>query len=185
MFAEVTSDYQEVTVQRQVIYRVADPLRTAALLNFALDAKGRYVSEDPQKLSQRVIDQVQVARNASVEQERAIKKNELNTEIAVENKRRQIKEAQMDADRAVRERRRVIEQEEMTGKISIDERKRQLVELATANTRQEADANAYGIDVMMKAFASSDAKVLQALASIGMQPGQLLYRFHSGLNRRS
>jgi hypothetical protein len=252
MFAEVTSDYQEVTVQGQVIYRVADPLRTAALLNFALDAKGRYVSEDPQKLSQRVIDQVQVAmrtqiqampmrdalassewlvtqvaerlqaapvmtslglevlaisvlaikpkpetaraleaeareellrcadeaiharRNASVEQERAIKENELNTEIAVENKRRQIKEAQMDADRAVRERRRVIEQEEMTGKISIEERKRQLVELATANTRQEADANAYGIDVMMKAFASSDAKVLQALASIGMQPGQLL-----------
>jgi hypothetical protein len=252
MFAEVTSDYQEVTVQGQVIYRVADPLRTAALLNFALDAKGRYVSEDPQKLSQRVIDQVQVAmrtqiqampmrdalassewlvtqvaerlqaapvmtslglevlaisvlaikpkpetaraleaeareellrcadeaiharRNASVEQERAIKENELNTEIAVENKRRQIKEAQMDADRAVRERRRVIEQEEMTGKISIEERKRQLVELATANTRQEADANAYGIDVMMKAFAASDAKVLQALASIGMQPGQLL-----------
>jgi hypothetical protein len=252
MFAEVTSDYQEITVQGQVIYRVADPLRTAALLNFALDAKGRYVSEDPQKLSQRVIDEVQVAmrtqlqavplrdalasserlvvqvaerlqaapvmtslglevlaisvlavkpkpetaraleaeareellrradeaihvrRNASVEQERAIKENELNTEIAVENKRRQIKEAQMDADRAVRERRRVIEQEEMAGKISIEERKRQLVELATANTRQEADASAYGIDVMMKAFASSDAKVLQALASVSMQPGQLL-----------
>lgn len=33
-------------------------------------------------------------RNSSVEQERAIKENELNTEIAVENKKRQIKEAQ-------------------------------------------------------------------------------------------
>jgi hypothetical protein len=252
MFAEVTADYQEITVQGQVIYRVAEPLRTASLLNFALDAKSRYVSDDPQKLAQRVIDQVQVAmraqlqampmkdalasgdrlvvqvsealreapvmtslglevltisvlavkpkpetaraleaeareellqradeaiyarRNASVEQERAIKENELNTEIAVENKKRQIKEAQMDADRAVRERRRIIEQEEMAGKISIEERKRQLVDLATANTRQEADANAYGIDVMMKAFASSDAKVLQALASVGMQPGQLM-----------
>jgi hypothetical protein len=252
IFTEVTSDYQEVTVQGQVIYRVADPLRTATLLNFTLDPKGRYVSEDPEKLSQRVIDQVQVAmraelqsmpmkdalaggeplvakvgeslratpmiaalglevlalsvlaikpkpetaraleaeareallrradeatysrRNAAVEQERAIKENELNTEVAVENKKRQIKEAQMDAERAVRERRRVIEQEEMAGKIGIEERKQQLVELATANTRQEADANAYSVDAMMKAFASSDAKVLQTLASVGMQPGQLM-----------
>ena len=252
IFEEVTADFQDITLQGQVIYRIADPQRTAALLNFALDTKGRYVSEDPEKLSQRVIDQVQVAmrgqlqsmpmkealasgerlvarvsetlraspmiealglevlglsvlaikpkpetaraleaearesllrradeaaysrRNAAVEQERAIKENELNTEIAVENKKRQIKEAQMEADRAVRERRRQIEQEEMTGKISIEDRKRQLVELATANTRQEADANAYGIDAMMKAFAASDAKVLQALASVGMKPGQLM-----------
>ena len=37
-------------------------------------------------------------RNAAIEQERAIKENELSTEIAVENKKRQIKEAQMEAD---------------------------------------------------------------------------------------
>ncbi len=61
IFTEVTSDYQEITVQGQVIYRVADPLRTATLINFTLDSKGRYASEDPEKLSQRVIDQVQVA----------------------------------------------------------------------------------------------------------------------------
>jgi hypothetical protein len=249
---EVTADYQEVTIQGQVVYRVADPKRIAGLLNFALDAKGRYASEDPQKLSPRLIDQVRVAmrgriqamplkdaltsgdrlvaevtallhaaptlaalgvevlglsilaikpkpetaraleaearedllrradeatyarRNASVEQERAIKENELNTEIAVENKKRQIKEAQMDADRAIRERRRQIEQEEMVGRIGIEEKKRELVELASANARQEADAKAYGIDAMMKAFATSDPKVLQALASVGMQPAQLL-----------
>jgi hypothetical protein len=134
----------------------------------ALEAEAR------EELLRRADEAIYARRNASVEQERAIKENELNTEIAVENKKRQIKEAQMDADRAVRERRRIIEQEEMAGKISIEERKRQLVDLATANTRQEADANAYGIDVMMKAFASSDAKVLQALASVGMQPGQLM-----------
>ena len=39
-------------------------------------------------------------RNSAVEQERAIKENELNTEIAVENKKRQIRETQMDAERA-------------------------------------------------------------------------------------
>jgi regulator of protease activity HflC (stomatin/prohibitin superfamily) len=67
IFEEVTSDFQEVTVQGQVTYRVADPRSTATLLNFALDAKGKYVSEDPQKLSQRLIDQVQVAMRAEIQ----------------------------------------------------------------------------------------------------------------------
>jgi hypothetical protein len=62
----------------------------------------------------------------------------------------------------------------MSGKIAIEEKKRELVDLASTNARQEADAKAYGIDAMMKAFAGSDAKVLQALASVGMQPGQLM-----------
>jgi hypothetical protein len=134
----------------------------------ALEAEAR------EALLRRADEAIYSRRNAAVEQERAIKENELSTEIAVENKKRQIKEAQMEADRSVRERRRQIEQEEMTGKIGIEERKRQLVELATANAREEADAKAYGIDSMMKAFASSDAKVLQALASVGMQPAQLM-----------
>lgn len=56
IFPEVTSDFQEVTVQGQITYRVADPKRTAALLNFTLGPKGTYASEDPQKLSQRLID---------------------------------------------------------------------------------------------------------------------------------
>ena len=56
IFAEVTADYQEVTIQGQVTYRIVDPRRTAALLNFSLDANGRYASDDPEKLSQRLID---------------------------------------------------------------------------------------------------------------------------------
>ena len=39
-------------------------------------------------------------RNSAVEQERAIKENELNTENAIELKKRQIRETKMDADRA-------------------------------------------------------------------------------------
>jgi SPFH domain/Band 7 family protein len=252
IFEEVTADFQNITIQGQVVFRIADPQRTATLLNFAVHPRGHYLSEDPGKLPQRVIDQVQVAmrtelqsmpltaalgsserlvtrvgdalraapaitalglevlglsvlaikpkpetaraleaevreallrradeaayarRNSAIEQERAIKESELNTEIAVENKKRQIMEAQMDGDRAARERRRQIEQEEMTGKISIEERRRQLVELAAANARQEADASAYGIDATMKVFAACDPKVLQALASVGMKPAQLL-----------
>ncbi len=67
IFPEATSDFQEVTVQGQIIYRIAEPRRTAELLNFTVGPKGAYVSEDPQKLSQRLIDQVQVAMRAEVQ----------------------------------------------------------------------------------------------------------------------
>lgn len=252
IFPEVTADFQEVTVQGQITYRIADPRRTASLLDFAVGPNGSYVSEDPQKLSQRLIDQVQVAmraevqalpltevltsgealvarvadqlrghptvgalglellglsllavkpkletaraleaeareallrrsdeatyarRNAAVEQERTIKENELSTEIAVENKKRQVREAAMEAERAVQERRLQIRREEMEGKIGLEEQNKSLVALATANAREEADAKAYGLAAMMKSFVDADPKVLQALASVGMEPGQLM-----------
>jgi len=252
IFPEVTSDFKEVTVQGQITYRIADPRRTAALLNFTLGPKGTYASEDPQKLSQRLIDQVQVAmraeaqllslkeilgsaealvervasklrshptiealgiellglsllavkpkadtakaleaeareallrqadeaiyarRNAAVEHERTIKENELATEIAVENKKRQVREAQMEAERSVQERRLQIQREEMTGKIGLEEQNKAFVALASANAREDADARAYGLAAMMRSFAEADPKALQALASVGMDPAQLM-----------
>ena len=42
-------------------------------------------------------------RNASIEQERKVKENELNTEIAIENKKRQIKETQLETEKAVKQ----------------------------------------------------------------------------------
>ena len=252
IFPEVTADFQEVTVQGQITYRVADPRRTAALLNFTIGPSGAYLSEDPQKLSQRLIDQVQVAmraevqalplqevlasgqtlvgrvadqlkthptiealglellglsllavkpkpetakaleaeareallrradeaiylrRNAAVEQERTIKENELSTEIAVENKKRQVREAQMDAERSVQERRLQMLREEMEGKIGLEEQNKAFVALSSANAREEADAKAYGLAAMMRAFGGGDPKILQALASVGMDAGQLM-----------
>ena len=50
-------------------------------------------------------------RNSAVEQERAIKENELNTEIAIETKKRQIRETQMDAERAVQEKEGLLKKE--------------------------------------------------------------------------
>ncbi len=113
-------------------------------------------------------------RNAAVEQERTIKENELATEIAVENKKRQVREAQMDAERSVQERQLQIRQEEMTGKIALEEQNKALVALASGNAREEADAKAYGLAAMMKSFGDADPKMLQALASVGMDPGQLM-----------
>src|SRR6187399_2111289 len=50
IFEETTADFQNVTLQGQVTYRVANPKRSASLMNFTLDPAGRrHVSEDPQK----------------------------------------------------------------------------------------------------------------------------------------
>src|SRR5258708_215267 len=67
IFQEVTADFQDITIQGDVTYRIAEPGRTATLLNFALGANGQYASEDPEKLSQRLINQVQVAMQAEVQ----------------------------------------------------------------------------------------------------------------------
>lgn len=69
IFEEVTGDFQNITIQGQVSYRIADPQKIARLLNFTLDADGRdYISEDPVKLSQRVINVVKVLIKNKIEE---------------------------------------------------------------------------------------------------------------------
>lgn len=253
IFQEVTADFQEVTLQGQVTYRVVDAKKLAALLNFTLDANGRaYVSEDPVKLPQRVINVVKVLarteleklklreairssetivksvgdrlaaapeiqslgleilglsvlaikptpesaraleaqareqllkeadeaiyarRNSAVEQERAIKENELNTEIAVENKKRQIREAQMEAERSIQQKQHELEQAKMAAQIQLEEKNKELVALSVENQKAEAEARAFGITASMAAFKDVDPRILQALATSGMQPEQLI-----------
>lgn len=59
-FAEVTADFQAVTIQGQLTYRIAEPRRAAALLDFSVNARGDYRSEDPAALSERLIHASQV-----------------------------------------------------------------------------------------------------------------------------
>jgi hypothetical protein len=113
-------------------------------------------------------------RNAAVEQERAIKENELNTEIAVENKKRQIKEAQMEAEKSVQQKKRELREAEMATQIILEQQNKELVELATENERQQADAKAYGISVNLKALENTDPKVLESLATVGMDAGRMV-----------
>lgn len=61
IFEEVTADFQNITIQGQVTYRVSDPKKLSKMLNFALNSRGTgYISEDPSKLPQRVINRIQV-----------------------------------------------------------------------------------------------------------------------------
>jgi len=253
IFEEPTADYQTVTLQGQVSYRVVDAKKLAGLMNFALAPNGRdYASDDPEKLPQRVVNLVHVLaraklekrslrnairaaadivkevkshltaseevaalgleilgfsllaikptpetaraleaetreqllqeadeaiyarRNSAVEQERAIKENELNTEIAVENKKRQIRETQMDAERAVQEKRHQLESADLDARTGLEGKRKELVTLAAANAKAEADTRAYGISTTMQALGSADPKILQALATTGMKPEQLI-----------
>jgi regulator of protease activity HflC (stomatin/prohibitin superfamily) len=253
IFEEVTADFQQVTVQGQITYRVADPKKLSKLMNFTLAPNGKvYASDDPKKLPQRLINHAQVLtraslkslplrealggsddlvstlrqglksaevitslgievlglsilaikptpetsraleaearerilreadqavysrRNAAVEQERAIKENELNTEIAVETKKRQIRETQMEAEKSVQHKKHEIREAEMGARITLERKNKDLVALSTANSREESDTKAYGIAAVMKALAQTDPKTLQALVSSGMNPGQLV-----------
>ncbi len=61
VFNEVTNNFQSVTIQGQFTYRIFGPKQAAALLNFTIDPKTRqYTSNDPERLSQRITNIVQM-----------------------------------------------------------------------------------------------------------------------------
>ena len=260
IFREVCNDYQEITIQGQVTYRIADAKVLAGMMDFTLKRDGSgYQSDEPGKLPQRVVNAVQVQvkaaiqklpleralqavgtitqevrralsgaeglrglglevmdfsilaikptpetaralearvreailkdaddavyarRNSAIDQERSIKENELKTEVAIETKKRQIRETQMEAEMAVLEKRQQIDRQQMEGRVEIERRNQELVQLATDNTRREAEVKAYALDATMKAIGGVDAKVLQALTLGSSDPSILIALAFQGL----
>ncbi|MDO7905963.1 SPFH domain-containing protein [Paenibacillus sp. JX-17] len=253
MFEEMTHDYQTVTVQGQLTYRIVDYLTTTQILNYTYDLKtGRYISDDPSKLAQRVINITKVLtrkqleqlplktavqssehlaegirteigknpeiaklgiellglsilavqpnketmraleaqareqilrsaddalyerRNASIEQERRVKENELNTEIAVETKKKQIREKQLEAERAVQQKQSEMKEEQLQFDTALEEKKRELIELAVANKKAEADAKAYELAAVMRSLQGVEPSVLQSMTNLDMKPDKLI-----------
>lgn len=230
--SETTADFQAVTVQGHLTYRVADPRRLANLLDFSVRPDGAYLSDDPEHLPARIAHAAQTAlraevqgrplravlveadavaarawqalgtapaladlgvevqsfavlavkpapetakaleaearerllreaddaiyrrRNNAVEQERVIRENELNTEVAVQTKQRQIEETRL------------------AGQIALEETRRQLVSTEAENTRVRADAQAYAVKASLGPLAELDPKALQVLASASADPRQ-------------
>jgi regulator of protease activity HflC (stomatin/prohibitin superfamily) len=253
IFQHAARDFQVVTVQGQVAYRIADPRKAAMLLNFSLKTDGKtYESDDPEKLPQRLLGAVEVLaqqaikamtlkealqasdriadavttglknraeiasfgleilgvsiraikpspdtakaleaeareailkhadeaifarRNFAVEQERAIRESELDTEIAVEQKKRSIRETQMDAEASVNAKQSELRQARMVADIALEDRRKSFVALNAENTRTLADAEAYRVSALMQTFAGVDTKIVEALAAAGMEPSQLI-----------
>ena len=264
IFENVTSDFQTITVQGQVTYRIAKPVNAAQLLNFTLRADGKtYESDDPEKLPERVMatakvliqqsvrslnlkdalraaDQVtaQVGRefsahreiaalglellglsilaikpgvetgraleaearesilktaddaiferrNSSVNGERMIRENELNTEIAVEQKKRQIRETQMEAEASLRKKKHDLEKVDMSASINLEEERKALVEKKAANARTLAQADANRIEAFIDAFRNADPRIVQVLAASGMEPAQLIAQAFGGIAERA
>ena len=253
IFEEVTSDFQTVTVQGQITFRIVDQKKIAGLLNYTLDMKGKgYASDDPQLLPKRVINIVRVLtkksleglqlkdaikasenlakgilnyireneeinrlgieilglsilailpnketsraleaqareqilkkadeaiyerRNASIEQERRVKENEFNTEIAIENKKRQVRETKLEAERAVQHKQNQLKEEQLQFETTLEEKRKDLIDLTVENSKAQADAKAYELSAVMKALEGIDPSVIQSLASIDMQPNKLI-----------
>jgi hypothetical protein len=260
IFEKITSDFQAVSVQGQLSYRVAAPEKTAASLNFTLLPDGRsYESKDPEKLSERVIaiaqvlvqQQVQASalteairsaarlsatvltglrqhaelaalgievqglailavkptpdtaraleaqareailkeadeaiyarRKAAVEIERSIKQSELDTEIAVEQKKRVIRETQLEAEAEVHRRQAALRQKDMEAGIGLEEQRKSLVAASAENTRTMAEAEAHRIAATVRALQTADPRIVQALAAMGMQPSQLIAQAFGGI----
>lgn len=66
-FNEVTQDFQAVTLQGQLTYRVADPKRLAAVLDFTIRRDGSHVSDDPEKVAERLVQATQILARAVAE----------------------------------------------------------------------------------------------------------------------
>lgn len=60
VFENPTQDFQDVTIQGQLTFRVADPEKLSSVMNYTVDARGKYVSDDPDKLGERLIQVAQV-----------------------------------------------------------------------------------------------------------------------------
>jgi len=225
VFNEVTADFQDVTIQGELTCRVRDPHKVASLLDFSVDAHGRYRSDDPGKLNDRLVHECQILarsftqkrrlkevlassdalvaevlgglkkaegvsmlgvevlalsvvgmraapemakalqaeareellrradeaiyarRNTAVELERTIKENELNTEIAVAQKRRQVRESEMAAE------------------IAVEQQRATLVDVQVANERKESESRAAALAAVLEPVKNVDWRTLVAVNS--------------------
>ena len=82
VFQEATADFQAVTIQGQFTYRVADPKRLASLLDFSIDRRNAYCSEDPRKLPERLVHTLQTLTR-SITQRMALKEALVSSDAIV------------------------------------------------------------------------------------------------------
>ncbi|NMM49901.1 SPFH domain-containing protein [Marinigracilibium pacificum] len=249
IFTETTNDFQEISIQGQITYKIKDPIQLAELLDFTVDDKGKYKKDDFEKLNERIINEAQTAtagfireiglvksissskeienvitqglnqsntinqlgiqplsvsilaikpspetkraleaktresllkeadsaiyerRNFSVEQERMIKQSELNTEIAVEEKKKEIAEKQMERAVAEAKNERQIREMKVDADISVETKKQDLIDKQVSNEKKTAEANGYAIEAMVKPYKDMDWRLINALTSNSTDSG--------------
>jgi len=113
-------------------------------------------------------------RNAAIEQERAIKENELNTEIRVAEKEKEKREREMETRQMLAEREAQLQQAQIEADIQLEEQNSKLVELQAENDRRRSDAKAYDSEVLLRTLAGVNPDILKALAMSGMDSRALI-----------
>ncbi|GAA0891344.1 SPFH domain-containing protein [Fulvivirga kasyanovii] len=242
IFTETTSDFQQTTIQGQITYKIKDPKQLADLLDFTVNEKGDFKTDDHEKLNARIINEAQTAtatfirktglreainsssalentissgltasatiaslgieplsvnilavkatpetsraleakareellkeadlaiyerRNFSVEQERKIKQSELNTEIAIEQKKKEIAETQMEREVAEAQNQRKIREMRVEADISVESKKQDYIDMKVSNEKKTADAKGYAIEAMIKPYRNMDWRLLTAMS---------------------
>lgn len=95
----------------------------------ALEAKTR------EEILKQADDALYERRNASIEQERRVKENELNTEISVEEKKKQIRETEIATRRMILEKESELERIRIDAEVELERKRRELAELRLENTK--------------------------------------------------
>ncbi|MFC4803929.1 SPFH domain-containing protein [Filifactor villosus] len=134
----------------------------------ALEAEAR------EKILKASDDAIYARRNSSIEQERSVRENEYNTEIAIEEKKREIEERKLKAKQGLQQQQNHLKEQQVQADIILEQKKRELIELSCENTRVEAQAKAYELSCTMQALEGTDHEVLRALASMGMDSNRLI-----------
>lgn len=66
IFNESTNDYQTVTIQGQISYKISQPKILADVLDFTVFRSGEYKKNDIEKLNQRIINEAQTATSSFI-----------------------------------------------------------------------------------------------------------------------
>ncbi len=68
IFSETTKDYQTVTIQGQITYKIGNPKQLADVLDFTVNGNGVYKKDDTEKLSQTIVNEAQTATSSFIHQ---------------------------------------------------------------------------------------------------------------------
>lgn len=66
IFNESTKDYQTISIQGQISYKINKPKILADVLDFTIDEKGRFKKNDIEKLNQRIINVAQTSTSSYI-----------------------------------------------------------------------------------------------------------------------
>lgn len=109
-----------------------------------------------EKLLQQADEAIYARRNTAIELERQIKENELNTEIAVQQKQRQVRETKLRAD------------------IAVEKERAELVDRRVENEAKESQSRANALRAMLEPIKEVDWRTLMAAQSGGIDSRRMI-----------